>query len=493
LKNADESFDGATGAPRDEGCVFTTGEYFPDGSAVEPVRNESGAVALLCCDGERTSIAPQVEVHGRVYLPAALDQTFARALRMPRGTAPFGTPKQLVQEISRVLTQYTALPDIFLTVVTRFVLATWFAPSLQIAPWLSLRGRNTALANTLIRLLRCFCRRALLLSDPRGIDSLPMNWGLTLILGQPRLGPETERLLLAARQRDGYIVRGGRLIHAYAPIVTCGDYESGFGGGMLVPTEVPVGPAAVLLPQLEREDEERIAEEFQEKLLGYRLANSRRVPGHSLDISALDPSLREVGLSLAACTPDDPELQTEIVKALQTQHAAMRASTWADVDVVLVETLLFYWHEGKKDCVFVGEVGETAVRILAGRGERLELAPKTVGTKLRLLGIPIEPRKAQGYPILLTHALSRQLHWLARNLDAPSVQDEEARCDECKSLISGQRPTDDSFSSAGRTESNAPNVASVYSGERTGRLQKKLEKSRRGQGGRNAEKMEGGN
>ena len=112
-------------APSDDGCAFTTGEYFPDGVAVEPVRDESGAIVLLCCDGERTHIAPQVEVRGRVYQPAALDQTFARALRIPRGTAPFGTAKQLVQGISRVVAEYTRLTENFVTAVTRFVLATW--------------------------------------------------------------------------------------------------------------------------------------------------------------------------------------------------------------------------------------------------------------------------------------------------------------------------------------------------------------------------------
>jgi hypothetical protein len=280
VKNTDENPNRVTGAPSDDGCAFTTGEYFPDGSAVEPVRDESGAIALLCCDGERTNIAPQVEIHGRVYQPAALDQTFARALRIPRGIAPFGTAKQLVEEISRVVAEYTRLPDNYVMAVTRFVLATWFTPSLQTAPWLSIRGRNTGLVNSLIRLLRCFCRRALLLSDVRAgsIGSLPLHWGLTIMHAQPRLGPETERLLLAARQPDGYIVRGGCLMHTYGPIVTHGDYESGFGGGMLTPIEIPVLPTAVPLPPLQREAEDRVADEFQAKLLGYRLASfGRRV------------------------------------------------------------------------------------------------------------------------------------------------------------------------------------------------------------------------
>jgi hypothetical protein len=484
---ADENFNRATGAPRDEGCVFTTGEYFPDGAAVEPVRDESGGIALLCCDGERTSIAPQVEVHGRVYQPAALDQTFARALRIPRGIAPFGTAKQFVQEISVVLTQYTALADNLVTGVTRFVLATWFIPSLQMAPWLSIRGRNTGLVNSLIRLLRCFCRRALLLSDVRAgsIGSLPLHWGLTIMLAEPRLVPEIERLLLAARQPDGYIVRGGRLMHAYGPIVTHGDYESGFGGGMLTPIEIPVLPTAVPLPPLQREAEDRIADEFQAKLLGYRLANIRKVSEFSLNVSTLPACVAEVGRSLAACTPDDPELQIEIIKALQTQQAAMRAATWTDVDVVLVEALLFYCHEGKVDCVYVGEVGKTAMSILAGRGEPLKLAPKNVAARLRLLGVHIEARDKRGYRVLLTQALSRQLHGLARSFDAPTLQSEEVRCDECKFLVSDQRTADES--SAGRGEPNEPNVRS---GDTTGGWQKHLEKSRGSrQGGKSGKKM----
>lgn len=484
MKNSDENLNRATVAPSDDGCAFTTGEYFPDGVAVEPVRDESGAIVLLCCDGERTNIAPQVEVRGRVYQPAALDQTFARALRIPRGTAPFGTAKQLVQGISRVVAEYTRLTENFVTAVTRFVLATWVVSSLQAAPWLSIRGRDTAVANTLIRLLRCFCRRGLLLGDVRGLDSLPWDWGLTLILAHPRLGPEVERLLLAARQRDGYIVRGGRLINVYGPIATYGDYQN-FGGGMLAPIEIPVLPTALPLPSLQREAEDRIADEFQAKLLAFRLSNSRRVSEFSLSVSTLPAPVAEVGRSLIACTPDDPELQIEIIKALQTQHAAMRAAAWTDLDVVLAEALLFYCHEGKVDCVYVGDVGKTAMSILAGRGEPLKLAPKNVAARLRLLGVHIEARDKRGYRVLLTQALSRQLHGLARSFDAPTLQDEQVRCDQCELPVSGQRPVADG--STGRSEPNEPNV---HPGKSVEIMQKHVkERPGRRQGGKHGKKV----
>jgi hypothetical protein len=490
MKNADGNFNCATAVPSGEGCVFTTGEYFPNGTALEPIRDNSGAIALLRWDGQETSIAPQVEINGHLYQPAALDQSIARALRIPHGLAPFGTAQRLVQEMSRVLAQYTALPNNLVTAVTRFLLATWLIPSLQMAPWLSIRGRNTALANTLIRLLNCFCRRALLLSDVRAgsIGTLPLHWGLTLVLTQPRLGSEVERLLLAARQRDGYIVRGGRLISVYGPIVTYGHYETGFGGGMLAPIEIPALPTVVPLPLLQREVEDRVAQEFQAKLLAYRLANGRRVSEVSLDVSVLQPSLGEVGRSLAACTPDDPELQIGIIHALQTQQESMRAATWTDLDVVLVEALLFYCHEGKADCVYVGEIGKAAMGILAGRGERLKLAAKTVGAKLRLLGIQIESRDKRGFRVLLTQALSRQVHGLARSLDAPSIQDEVVRCHQCELLVSERRAAEDS--SAGRGEPNERDEPNVHSDKSTQRLQKRLEKSHRSrQGGKSGEKM----
>jgi hypothetical protein len=487
MKNNDENFTDHTNAPSDGGCVFTTGEYFSDGAAIELVRDESDNIALLYWDGHRMNTSSQVDHANRVYRPAALDQTVAHALRIPRGSTPFGTAKQLVQQISCVLTRYTALPDNLVTALTRFVLATWFVPSLPAAPWLSIRGRNTALANTLIRLLRCFCRRSLLLSDIKAgsLSSLPLHWGLTLMLSQPRLGPEIERLLLAARQRDGYIVRNTRLINLYGPIVTYGDCDSGFAGGMLTPIEIPALPTTVALPLLQREAEDRIAEEFQAKLLAYRLANSRKVSRVSFDVSALHPSLCEVARTLVACTPDDPDLQNEIIKALQTQHAAMRPATWTDVDVVLIEALLFYCHEGKTDCVYVGEVGKTATSILAARGELLKLEPKNVAARLRFLGVHIEPRDKRGYRVLLTQVLSRQLHTLARSFDVPSVQDGEVRCNQCELPVSDQRTADGS--SAGRAERNAPNV---HSGKLSCVLQKHRGRGRRRRhGGKNAKKM----
>jgi hypothetical protein len=488
LKNNDENLTHHTNAPGDGGCVFTTGEYFSDGAAIEPARDESDNIALLYWDGHRTNIAPEVDHASRIYRPASLDETIAHALRIPRGIAPFGTAKQLVQQISSVVTKYTALPENFVTGMTRFLLATWFTPSLQAAPWLSIRGRNTILSNTLFRLLRSFCRRALLLSDVRAgsVSSLPLHWGLTLMFAQPRLGPEVERLLLAARQRDGYVIRGGRLIRPHGAVVTYGDCGSGFGGGMLTPIEIPALPTTVHLPVLDQEREDRIADEFQPKLLHYRLANIRKISPASLDVSALPSSLGEIARSLAACTPDDSDLQFEIIRALQAQHAAMRPASWTDVDVVLIEALLFYYHERKKDCAYVGEVAKTAMSILAARGEPLNLEPKNVAARLRLLGVHIESRDKRGYRVLLTHALSRQLHGLARSFDVPTVQDGETRCEQCKQLASDQ-PTADGRLSAGRDERNELNV---QSGKLSGVLQKHRTRGRRRrQGGKNAKKV----
>jgi len=123
---------------------------------------------------------------------------------------------------------------------------------------------------------------------------------------------------------------------------------------------------------------------------------------------------------------------------------------------------LFYCHEGKQDCVYVGEVGKTAENILSARGEALRLQPKNVAAKMRLLGVKIEPRDKRGYRVLLTQAVSRQLHALAKSVDAPSVQDGEMRCSQCELIVSEQRADTDRFKSV-RNERNVQNVQNARS------------------------------
>jgi len=416
-----------------DNVVFTTGEFFADGSVIDVIRAESGQTTLLHWDGKASRIAPQVELATRLYRPAALDSSIARVMRLPLEKAPYGNTKELLEGISKAFATYVQLPSNLIALVTAFSVASWFAPNREAVPWLSITGRDSTAARQLMRVLACFCRRALPLTDVTmsGVCSLPLEWGFTLQISQNPPSSDLHRLLNAARERRSCVVHHGRLVHPYAPIVTCTRSPIVTNGSSLTAIEIPIVPSASPLPFLDADAEERIAKEYQPKLLAYMLDNHKNSGNYDADLSALDASLRETARMLITSMPGDAEFCVEAISALKTQHAAMRCNRWTDIDVVLIEALLFFLHEGIKEAVYVGEVGSAAESIFTGRGERLQLAPKNVAARLRDLGLKTEDRDKRGYRFLLTQAFSRQVHELALALDVPSIQDGQHRCEQC--------------------------------------------------------------
>lgn len=423
--------------PSDNNVTQTTGEFFADGSAIDVVRGASGELALLHWNGQVARMVPHVEYATRLYRPAALDPSIGRVVRLPRSSVPCGNSKELLLDISKVLTAYLQLPSNFITMATAFSAASWFAINRESAPWLAITGRNYTAARQLTRLLGCICRRALLLSDitMSGICSLPLEWGFTLQISQNPASPDLYRLLNASHERRSRVVHCGRLIQLYAPVVTCSSAPIVSSELALAPIEIHATPSNIMLPPLDLEVEERIAEEYQPKLLGYLFENHKKTENYDTDLSSLDASLRGAASTLTASLPHDAEFRAQTIDALKMQYAAMRCNRWTDIDVVLVEALLFFIHEGCKEAVYVGEMGNAGEKTLAGRGETLRLAPKNVAARLRDLGLKTEDRDKRGYRYLLTQAFSRQVHELGRALDVPSMQDGQQRCEQCVPVV----------------------------------------------------------
>ncbi len=71
-------------AMRSQVPIATYGEALPDGTVLELVRDPaSGELRLLIWDGLTASVAPRFELNGHIYVPATLDPTVMRAVRLP--------------------------------------------------------------------------------------------------------------------------------------------------------------------------------------------------------------------------------------------------------------------------------------------------------------------------------------------------------------------------------------------------------------------------
>jgi len=413
----------------------TTGKIFTNGKAIEPLRESANAnrLSLLFWDGVKATIAPMIIYDGKYYEPAPIDPTILHALTLPTEIAPYGSPRRLLADISKIISQYTRLPDNSVVASSRWAVSSWFS-EMQPAPGLSIVGPDTPAGRQLLQLLHCFCRHPLLLTEVNasGLCALPTDWSLTLLIHQPMLSAEMQRMLSIARRSIGFIPRAGRLLDFHCAVATYTELGGAHGSGVIPSLEISVVPAGQRLPVIDYTVRQKIANDFQPRLLGYRLANFSKVLNSSFDAAELTPSLRELAQNLSACTPDDPELQAQVPEFLRTQDKEMRSAAWLDTNTVIIETALAFIHEGKEDYVYVGEIAQSAEEILSRRGENRKLEPRAVGARLGALGLITEPRDKKGIRLVLSSEVSRRVHELAYSFSVPSIQHGTKRCPVCR-------------------------------------------------------------
>jgi hypothetical protein len=129
--------------------VFTLGELFPDGSAIERLRQN---LLVLWSEGKE-QIQPAVEYGGHVYTAAKLDPQLEEALRLPNKTEDFGSIEDLIADISKLVNCYVALDEPTTMLLASFIVSTWMIDCLPNAPCLNLWG-PIGTQTTLVHLLR---------------------------------------------------------------------------------------------------------------------------------------------------------------------------------------------------------------------------------------------------------------------------------------------------------------------------------------------------
>ncbi len=413
--------------------IQTIGQFLPAGESIELIRDaETGRLNLQFFDREKSKFAPRVEYAGREYVPPEVHFSILQAMTLPAKGTTFGSARQLLDDISRTVVRYTSLSDHLAKAVARFVLATWVVDAIAIAPWLRIVGPDTIAGGQLVQILACLCRHALPLTDVSvgAICSLPLGWHPTLVIQQPELSARLQGFLNCTRNPNHFIPRNGELLDFHIAVVTYSRL-SHRNGDIMSSIEVPVVFPMRQLEILDENTQRRIADDYQPKLLGYRCANYEKIRSSKFDAPDLTSPMRGLARGLGACTPDDEDLQAETVHLLAAREADIQASKWTDLNVTIVEAILGFIHEGKETCIYVGDIAKAAEAILLGRGERRQVEAREVGDKLRDLDLKTEPRDSRGFKLLLTEAIRRHVHELARDFDAPSIQHPMAGCPCC--------------------------------------------------------------
>ncbi|MCU1299983.1 MAG: hypothetical protein JWQ87_267 [Candidatus Sulfotelmatobacter sp.] len=378
-------------------------------------------------DGRKTATALITRVCRHTYIPVPIVGALAAAVRFPTTSRSFGTAAKLTASIREYSSRYVRLGKEAIDILIAFALASYFVDCLPVSPILCLLGPDSEAA-LVLRLLGSICRRSILVSDidTAALGTLPNKLDPTLLINQRKLPQRVMRILQASTDRRFCIARGKDQINAYGAKAFAADPEFADGMGM----HVTLSPAGDALPTLMDAEEEMLTNDFQAKLLRYRMVNWRRVRDAQIDLTNFVPAMRDEVRTWLAPICDCPDLRNSVSDFLLQKSRDAEGSRVSDDECVVAEAALFFCHSEETECFFVGDLAEQVNALLAGRHEDRTLTDKKVGLLLRALGIRGR-RVVQGYKISLTDDIREQIHRIAVAYQVLSVQDRVTRCSHC--------------------------------------------------------------
>lgn len=400
--------------------IATNGELFADGSTIELVR-DGAEPALMLWDLANEVVGKRIEHNGRIYEPAAIDSSILHQLLLPTQCCPHGTTRKLLTQIRELVMKFVGLDDKSASLVARMVLSSAIVEAVSLAPALVIVGPDTTRANRLIALMRCLCRHSVSLTGvtPAGFRSLANNARFTFLISQGELSKPLQNLLHDASRRERKIPFCKRFLDLFGVQVIRADSALTDESWAHRSIEIAMLPAGQL-PAFDQDVQEQIANEFQARLLSFRRATLGAARQIQFDVSKFDQALRDLAASLAATTPDDEELQTELFDLLKEKNAEFRSEKWTSVHTAAITAVLVAEHDSPGGEVYVGELASLAQELLWLRGSTTEITPAALGTILKRLGFATEPRDSKGKKLNLAVA-APHARQLARDFEVPEV------------------------------------------------------------------------
>jgi hypothetical protein len=412
----------------------TSGEIFPDGPVIELVSTGSAngnKPALLFWDGDKAVVAPQAEYAGHVYQPLDLHPTIWSATRLPHAAIGYGATGAFFKKVANLFERYIGFSTPEAVLVAIWNGTTWLSDRLSSPPALVVSGPDISHAITFFRLLGCVCRHPLMLAEitRSAFGSLPMALKPTVMVSQPDLPPRVWSLWCGSNYRGIFIPgRAGNVLD-----VVCSKVAfTGMNGASHVcgdqALHLALPPAHRDLPQLDDLGQEKIANQFQPRLLMYRLRHIQRVrESYSAPWPVTFPTL-ELARNLMACVPDEPELAQSVIPLLESQVQDVLASRACDPNAAIIEVIWILLHRGTSEAS-TSRVRELVNALLRSRGESREYSAVEIGWKLRGLGIP-RHRSPKSMLVQFSRESSRRVHLLARGFGLKLAPHPET-CADC--------------------------------------------------------------
>jgi hypothetical protein len=400
---------------------------------VETIRDPADPdrfVFLDWCDGEYT-IVPQIEYRGRIYVPPSQSAGLVSHLTIPGAVRPCGRLNVLLSDLRATIREFMEISDRNILLIQSFILANWFPDLFNSVPYLWLIGPPGSAKTTLLRLLSCVCRRALLVGDIRAaalyqlVDSLDTTLFIDeLEVSGSRVDWDILRLLRTGSTHGIPVVRNGRIYSTFGFKVICSRQ---------LPEDMALTSRAIavsILPSLKElkpftgEEMRRIAEEFQPRLMMFRLMHYPAVRNSRMQTCNLDdmtPRGRQLSRVLAAPLEGNEQAQSDLIALLQEYDRETRIERLLEPEWLGVEALFGICHEqlpygGRVGEMLMGGVADQINSTLKYRGEDTRLTARKAGAILKSLGIKSESLGNLGRGVRFTQPFRRTIHELARQL-----------------------------------------------------------------------------
>jgi hypothetical protein len=339
-------------------------------------------------------------------------------LPFPTRRQEYGTTGELFATIKLAIVEQTYLSDENSALLTYWIFSTWCQDILPLAPGLAITGWAHE-GDLILRILKAFCYHPALVAGITSatLKDLPWERKPTLLISDSCLSRRIA-VLLGSSTRRGYLVFRkvtGRPTSLF-------DYFSskaiflGEGTQMLSALQdyihINASPAGSLksLPALPLS--EKLTQDCQNQLLGYRVKNLPSVHISDFYAAGLSPEVTSIANALGKCIVDAPDLQSELISLLMPHSQQQIAERLDDLGTLAVGAALSLCHQGKVQ-ILVGEIAAEVNRVLKRRGEKLQFSPEKVGHKLKKAGLPSRRMGAAGNGYLLDSATQILLHKIA--------------------------------------------------------------------------------
>jgi hypothetical protein len=421
----------------DRPVVRTGTKVFSDGSIVDLIRVSNGELRFLIRTGKSVKTAGQFVRQGEIFAPLQVDPSILHLMRLPSGTAEYGSTRKLFTEISELISR-AEVDDVVAKAASFSVFATWMADYLAVPPFLWIVAPPTSSPGPLLQLMQLLCRRPLVVSDisPARFRFLPVGLQPTLLLDIFHESRQVLNLLRASKRHRALIASDGKAVDAFGARIVFSHEPLRDPASAGFPLELVLAPTRKYVPPMSSLEVGRIAAEYQAKLLSYRILNCAKVRTPAFDLSQFTIPMQEAAHSLAASIVDDDELQSQIVPLLKALDREIRVDRTYLLQAIVLEVLLVQCHSVTGKYFSVADLTGDVNTLLCGRGETLEVSPENIGWTLRALGLHTDFIPGGRKGLVLSNDVRKKIHDLAAAYGVRTLRELPAKidCQLCAAL-----------------------------------------------------------